>query len=128
LQAVKFFEFIFPPLNRFALKQSIYQINISKNMKKQILKLAFVLSIALLGEYSAKAQIVILRPRHEVVEIRGNRPGPRHYWRDGEWAWRGGAYVWEPGVWIVPERGRIWRRGHWKRAPGGYVWVPGHWK
>ena len=51
-------------------------------MKKQIFRLMLVMSFLVLGAFAAKAQEVVVRPRHDGVEVRGVRPGPRHIWRD----------------------------------------------
>lgn len=100
-------------------------------MRTTILSLAILLGFLILEDSSAKAQVVIIRPRHtRVVEVRPVRPYPNAYWHAGEWEWRPGlrSYVWVGGRWEVPVRGTVWVRGHWRPAPGGYVWVPGHWR
>ncbi len=97
-------------------------------MKKNLIKLMLIFGIGILTQFSAKAQFVRERPRHDVIEVRPARPSPHHYWREGEWEWRGGAYVWAPGLWIESPGGTVWVRGHWRRHHEGYRWVPGHWR
>lgn len=65
-------------------------------------------------------------PPREVVVI---RPGPRHVWVPGYYAWSGRHYNWVRGYWAIPPRHRAaWVPGYWAPRRGGHIWVSGYWR
>ena len=69
------------------------------------------------------------RPPAAFVEVRGERPGPRHVWTGGHQRWTGRGYVWAPGVWVIPPRPYAVRvPARWVHERRGWYFVDGHWR
>ena len=99
-------------------------------MKSFLSKWMAIFAISFMGFKISEAQLVIkVRPVYPVAKIHPVRPGPRHTWIPGEYAYRGNQYIYTEGYWAVPPpRYTFWKEGHWRKARGGWMWVPGHWK
>ena len=99
-------------------------------MKKYVSKIVMITAVALSFAATADAQLrVRVRPTIS-VDIRPERPSPRHVWVEGEWNPNGDRYDYRRGYWSEP-RSRHHNRysqGHWRHTRQGYVWVPGRWR
>lgn len=75
--------------------------------------------------------VVVVRqpPPAPLNQVRPKRPGERHVWIPGRWAWDDARYTWIKGKWVLPERDEtVWIPGRWTAVKGGWTWVPGRWK
>lgn len=98
-------------------------------MKKNLVKLMFLVVILFTVSLSASAQIYVkIRPVVPVM-VRPPQPSHQHIWIDEEWEPNAGQYRYAGGHWALPpHRGYIRRPGHWKRSNQGQVWIRGSWR
>lgn len=98
-------------------------------MKKYISKIVMMTALALSLSAVADAQLrVKIRPS-VTVDVRPQRPSPRHIWVEGEWNPNGDRYDYRNGYWSEPQSHRHrYSKGHWRHNSRGYYWVPGRWR
>jgi WXXGXW repeat (2 copies) len=95
----------------------------------KLFRILFISSLIVLTVQVHSQVIVKIKPlTPKVVEIRNERPGPKHVWIDGQWrVGPNNNYVWTPGQWVKAKHGHVWVQGHWDRVKDGWCWIPGYW-
>jgi len=98
-------------------------------MKKNFVKLMFLLGIIFTMSASASAQIYVkIRPHFQTV-VRTPPPSRNHVWIDEDWRSSGRNYRNNGGRWAnPPHRGDTWNSGRWQHSNRGDIWIKGSWR
>ncbi len=97
-------------------------------MKKNLIKLIFLIVILFTVSFSVSAQVyVTIRPPVPVI-VRPPQPSHTHVWINEEWEPEGSSYRYSGGHWDAPPHPGYYRRpGHWQSNRRGNMWIQGSW-